>query len=133
MPKKSESFAAIAGDPMMERDAMDPAHATFTARFNHTPSRFPAMRKDLRIESHDIIRWKRPGMIEDHKAWAVDKSATSMGFLTDVQSAPQVGDTLNIRFRIHGDWQSAEQTVRIARTQLTPSRDLVMVGCTIEP
>lgn len=112
---------------------MNPAHANFTARFNHTPSRFPAMRKDVRIESHDIIRWKRPGRIEDHKAWAVDKSPTSMGFLTDVQSAPQVGDTLHVRFRIHGEWQPMERTVRIARTQLTPGRDLVMVGCTIEP
>jgi hypothetical protein len=89
------------------------------------------MRKDARVEAHDVIRWKRPGRAEDHKGWAVDKSPTSLGFLTPCDAAPQVGEIIHVRFRAGDDWLTLDKTVQIARAELTPTRDLVMVGCVI--
>ena len=93
---------------------------------------FSALRKEIRLRSEDIIRWKRAGRIEDHKGWALDRSPSSIGFLAAPGSAPVVGDVLHVRQWEEGGWKTIERTVRIARAQITPSRDLVMVGCTIE-
>ena len=93
---------------------------------------FAPLRREIRIRSDDIIRWKRQGRIEDFKGWALDKSPSSLGFLTTPGSAPEVGEVLHIRQWEDGEWNTIDRTVRIARAQLTPSRDLVIVGCTID-
>jgi hypothetical protein len=93
---------------------------------------FAALRSEIRLRADDIIRWKRAGRVEDHKGWTLDRSPSSIGFLAPPGTAPEVGDVLHIRQWEDGGWRTIEKTVRIARAQLTPTRDLVMIGCTLE-
>lgn len=86
-------------------------------------------RRDERVESRDVARWKRPGRIEDHKAWMVDRSRSSIGFMADAAAAPRLGEVLNIRQLDRDRWTIIEDTVRVARTA-PAGDDLVMVGCT---
>ncbi len=86
-------------------------------------------RRDERALWDDTIRWKRPGRIEDHKAWAVDRSPTSLGFLTDTKAAPAIGDTLHVRRMDRDRWVILEDVVRVARVSRTTSPELTVVGC----
>jgi len=89
-------------------------------------------RRDTRRPSDDLIRWKRPGRIEDHKGWSIDASASSLGFLADRRSAPCVGERLNVR-RLDGErWTTIDRPVWVARTMPASSDDLVFVGCMID-
>jgi len=88
-------------------------------------------RREPRVHYDDIIRWKRPGRVEDHKAWTIDRSASGLGFLVPIETDPQPGEQVNIR-RFDGDrWAEINGDVRIARATPTPQGDLIMVGCTI--
>jgi hypothetical protein len=84
------------------------------------------------VEANDVIRWKRPGKIEDHRAWMVDRAASGMGFLAQAAVAPRVGDLLNIRRQDEDRWEVLDRTVRVARTTPTSNDEFVMVGCTVE-
>lgn len=89
-------------------------------------------RREARVEANDQVRWKRPGRIEDHKAWMVDRGRSSLGFLAAAEAAPRVGEVLNIR-RQDGDcWALIDGTIRVARATPTPNADLLTIGCTIE-
>jgi hypothetical protein len=86
----------------------------------------------MRAEADDVIRWKRPGRVEDHKGWMVDRSAIGIGFLSRSKTAPRVGEIVNVR-RLEDDrWVTIDRTIRVARATATSGDELVMVGCSIE-
>ena len=89
-------------------------------------------RREPRIEADDIIRWKRPGRIEDEKAWLVDRSPNGLGFLTRGERLPQVGEFLNIRQMNDDRWTVVDRPIRVARTAPIAGGGLVMVGCEME-
>ena len=92
----------------------------------------PDRRRELRCNSDDVIRWKRPGRIEDHKGWTLDASPSGIGFLTLAEAAPQIGDRLHLR-KLHGEtWTTLERTVRVARADPTTNDEFVVIGCAIE-
>ena len=109
----------------------DPATHTVIFGKNSTESLNKLARR-LPMEADDVIRWKRPGKIEDNKAWMIDRSPSGLGFLTRAKTAPRVGDTLNIRRLEDERWATIERSVRVARTTPTLGHDLVMIGCSIE-
>jgi hypothetical protein len=80
-----------------------------------------------------VLRWKRPGRIEDHKAWSIDRCDGGIGFCTLSESRPQVGEIIHVRVLDRDRWMTVEQTVRVARTDPTPGGELVLVGCALEP
>ena len=86
-------------------------------------------RGEIRIESDDVIRWKRPGRFEDRKAWTLDKSQSGIGFLTLSENAPIVGDMLHIRRRDGKHWAPLNGEIRVARAAPTSGDGLVMIGC----
>ncbi|MBX3396807.1 MAG: hypothetical protein KF841_15730 [Phycisphaerae bacterium] len=87
-------------------------------------------RREVRLDSQDIIRWKRPGRIEDHKAWTIDRSPSGYGFMARVHEAPRLGDLIHIRRFDHDRWASFEEPYRVSR--VFPATDeLVVVGCCI--
>ncbi len=89
-------------------------------------------RRESRAEADDVIRWKRPGRVEDHQAWMIDRSPSGLGFLSRAESAPRVGEIVHVR-RLEGDcWATLDRTVRVARATPTPGDGLVMIGCHIE-
>ena len=88
-------------------------------------------RRDERVDWDDTIRWKRSGRIEDHKAWASDRSPTSLGFLTTTDSAPAVGDELHVRRMDYDRWAILDEVVRVARVSKIASDNLSVVGCTL--
>jgi hypothetical protein len=96
---------------------------------NTTPTE---RRREPRIEADDIIRWKRPGKIEDEKAWMIDRSPNGLGFLTTSDRSPQVGEMLNIRRMTDDRWTVIDRPIRVARTMPASSGDLIMVGCEME-
>jgi hypothetical protein len=88
-------------------------------------------RRELRCNADDVIRWKRPGRIEDHKGWTLDASPSGIGFLTLSDAAPQVGDRLHLR-KLEGEtWTTLDRTVRVARADPTANNEFVVVGCAI--
>jgi hypothetical protein len=88
-------------------------------------------RRELRCSSDDVIRWKRPGRIEDHKGWTLDGSPSGIGFLALAEAAPEVGDRIHIR-KLEGDtWTTLDRTVRVARADPTANNEFVVVGCAI--
>jgi hypothetical protein len=89
-------------------------------------------RAEPRIEADDIVRWKRPGRIEDEKAWIIDRSPNGLGFLTTFDRAPQVGDALHVRRMSDDRWAVIDRPIRVARTTPLAGGDLVMVGCAME-
>ncbi len=89
-------------------------------------------RNEPRVEASEVMRWKRPGKVEDHKAWMVDRSASGFGFLAMTQSAPRVGEILNLRRLDRDRWATVDRIVRVARTTPTSNNDLVLIGCRIE-
>ncbi len=89
-------------------------------------------RRDDRLASNLVIRWKRPGRIEDNKAWMVDESRSGLGFITTARVAPRPGDVLNIRRRDGDAWATIDRTIRVARTSPASDGDLIMIGCTME-
>jgi len=96
------------------------------------PATFNNRRKSLRFRCDDVLRWKRPGRIEDYKAWSIDRSDGGFGFCTLTKNSPQVGDVINLRVFDRGRWMTVDRTVRIARTEPTPGGELVFVGCMLE-
>ncbi len=94
----------------------------------HTSNR----RKEERALADDIIRWKRPGKIEDQKAWMVDRAQSGLGFLTDTKIAPRAGEILNVRQLDRDRWITIDRTVRVARATLASDDTLTMIGCSVE-
>ncbi len=88
-------------------------------------------RRETRVESDDVIRWKRPGHIEDNKAWTIDRSPSGYGFMSRVESAPKVGDRIHIRLRDSDGWDVYDEPFRVARTE-TVTDQLVLVGCVVD-
>jgi len=89
-------------------------------------------RSQVRQPSRDVIRWKRPGRIEDQKGWAVDHSAAGIGFMTAAASGPLAGELIHIR-RLDGDrWATIDRIVRVAHASPTANHDVLMVGCSLE-
>ncbi|OWY68481.1 hypothetical protein B7486_26045 [cyanobacterium TDX16] len=88
-------------------------------------------RREIRTEADEVIRWKRPGRIEDHRAWTVDNSPSGLGFLTHALHALTPGDELHLRRKDDGMWAPLDRNVRIARITPTSSPELVLVGCSI--
>jgi hypothetical protein len=93
---------------------------------------FTERRTNLRLRSEDVLRWKRPGRVEDHKAWSVDRSDLGIGFCTLAEVRPQVGEVINLRVLDRDRWKTVEQTVRVARTDPTPGGELIFVGCALD-
>jgi len=110
---------------------IDPA-ASDTAPATASTVPFPDRRREERFECSEIIRWKRPGRIEDHKAYMWDRSMRGMGFFIDTQPPPRVGDLLHIRRFDNDRWDIVNEVVRVARVTETPNRALTMIGCTLE-
>ena len=92
----------------------------------------PERRKSPRLRFDDVIRWKRPGRAEDHKAWSIDRSDEGIGFCTVAQNAPRVGEIINLRVFNRDRWMTFDGPVKVARVDATPGGELVMVGCMIE-
>lgn len=91
----------------------------------------PDRRRELRQNADDVIRWKRPGRIEDHKGWTLDASPSGIGFLTLAEAAPKLGEEIHLR-KLDGEiWTTLERTVRVARADRTTNNEFVVVGCTI--
>lgn len=86
-------------------------------------------RKEFRRDSTDIIRWKRPGRVEDHRAWAIDNSPSGLGFMTLARHELTPGDSLHLRREEERLWAVEERDVRIVRVTPTSSPDVVIVGC----
>jgi len=91
-------------------------------------------RRETRTVCDDIIRFKRPGRVEDRHAWLLDRSTTGLGFLIEPISTLRVGDVLNLRIRERdGDqWYERDEAVRVMRLRPTPNLELTMVGARIE-
>jgi hypothetical protein len=88
-------------------------------------------RRELRCNADDMIRWKRPGRIEDHKGWTLDASPSGIGFLALAETAPQIGDRIHLR-KLEGEtWSTLDRTVRVARADPTANNEFVVVGCAI--
>ncbi len=89
-------------------------------------------RKETRVDSSDVIRWKRSGRCEDNKAWTIDRSPSSYGFMTRAELSPDVGDQIHIRRHLEdGNWFVYDNPFRVARTE-SVTYELVLVGCTAE-
>lgn len=88
-------------------------------------------RRETRVQSDDVIRWKRPGKVEDHKAWTIDRSPSGYGFMARIGSAPRVGDRIHIRCFECDRWDSFDDPFRVTRTEAVTD-ELVLVGCAIE-
>ena len=88
-------------------------------------------RRDIRVDCNDTIRWKRPGRLEDHKAWSNDRSPTSLSFITETQSAPAIGDVLHVRRIVTDRWAIENHVIRVARITQASSSNLTFVGCTL--
>ena len=88
-------------------------------------------RKEVRLESSDVLRWKRPGHVEDNKAWTVDRSPSGFGFMARIEDAPKVGDRLHIRRYDADRWDTIDGSFRVARTE-PATEDLLVVGCVID-
>ncbi len=96
------------------------------------PNSIVNRRSEPRQISDDVLRWKRPGRIEDQRGWSLDLSSCGMGFMTGRDAAPSVGESLHLR-RLNGDvWETIERPVRVARVSDTTSPEIVVVGCRME-
>lgn len=91
----------------------------------------PDRRRELRCNADDVIRWKRPGRIEDYKGWTLDASPSGIGFLTLSDAAPRVGDEIHLRKLVGENWSTLDRTVRVARADPTANNEFVVVGCAI--
>jgi hypothetical protein len=89
-------------------------------------------RSALRFRNDDVLRWKRPGRIEDHKGWAIDRSQTGLGFAVLRDEAPRVGERLHLRLFDRDRWKVIEGAVRVARVDPASDERLVMVGCCLQ-
>ena len=89
----------------------------------------PDRRAEIRVEASDVIRWKRPGQLEDNKAWTIDRSSNGIGFLTASEAAPAVGDVITLRRLDQDRWSIIEGAVEIARVSPCPRDELTVVGC----
>lgn len=88
-------------------------------------------RNEVRVESNDVLRWKRPGRVEDNKAWTVDRSPSGFGFMARIQDAPRVGDRINIRRYDSDRWDTVLEPFRVARTEPV-TEELLFVGCVMD-
>lgn len=89
-------------------------------------------RSELRHDADDIVRWKRPGRIEDHKAFIFDRSDSGLGFVVEEGIAPQIGEVLNIRQLDRDRWITLDRIVRVARRREMADPSLVSIGCTVK-
>ena len=88
-------------------------------------------RKEVRVESDDIIRWKRPGRIEDHKAWTINRSPSGFGFMTRFDVAPKIGDLIHIRRFDVDEWDCFDDAFRVARINQATD-ELAVIGCVVD-
>lgn len=92
---------------------------------------FNNQRREIRQCADDVIRWKRPGRIEDHRAWTLDVSPSGIGFMTSSDPGVRIGDRIHVR-RLDGDiWSTLEGPIEVARVSQTSSPGVVVVGCRI--
>ena len=89
-------------------------------------------RSEMRMESSDIVRWKRPGKLEDRKAYMLDRSPSGLGFVAHTSEAPRVGDILNLRRRDGDRWATLDRAVRVVRADPATDDSLTIVGCRLE-
>lgn len=95
------------------------------------PATTSERRSEVRLESNDVLRWKRPGRVEDNKAWTVDRSPSGFGFMARIEDAPQIGDRINIRRYDTDRWDTVLEPFRVARIEQVTD-ELLMVGCVME-
>lgn len=95
------------------------------------PATTSERRNEVRLESNDVLRWKRPGRVEDNKAWTVDRSPSGFGFMARIQDAPQIGERIHIRRYDADRWDTVLEPFRVARTELVTD-ELLVVGCVME-
>ncbi len=95
------------------------------------PATTSERRNEVRLEADDVLRWKRPGRVEDNKAWTVDRSPSGFGFMARIQDAPQIGDRIHIRCYDADRWDTVLEPFRIARTEPVTD-ELLFVGCVME-
>ena len=88
-------------------------------------------RGEVRLESNDVLRWKRPGRVEDNKAWTVDRSPSGFGFMARIQDAPQIGERIHLRRYDADRWDALSEAFRVARTEPVTD-ELLVVGCVME-
>ena len=97
-----------------------------------TENSYSERRSELRHDADDIVRWKRPGRIEDHKAFIFDRSDSGMGFVVEEGIAPQIGEVLNIRQLDRDRWITLDRIVRVARRCRLADPNLISIGCTVK-
>ena len=88
-------------------------------------------RDEVRLDSNDILRWKRPGRVEDNKAWTVDRSPSGFGFMARIQDEPQIGERIHIRRYDADRWDTVLEPFRVARIEPVTD-ELLLVGCVME-
>ena len=80
-----------------------------------------------------MIRWKRPGKIEDHRGWALDCSEAGIGFMTCADISPQIGDAIHLR-KFDGDrWATLDKAIHVRRKSPTSHPDVLVIGCSLDP
>lgn len=90
---------------------------------------FNDQRREIRQCADDVIRWKRPGRIEDYRGWTLDVSSSGIGFMTSANPGVRIGDRIHVR-RLDGDiWSTIEGPIEVARVSQTSSPGVVVVGC----
>ncbi len=87
-------------------------------------------RQEVRLDSQDVIRWKRPGRMEDVKAWTIDRSPSGYGFMSRADQAPRLGDMIHIRRFDNDRWAAIEEPFKVTRV-LPATDELVVIGCRI--
>lgn len=95
------------------------------------PATTSERRNEVRLDSNDVLRWKRPGRVEDNKAWTVDRSPSGFGFMARIQDAPKIGERIHIRRYDADRWDTVLEPFRV--TRIEPVTDeLLIVGCAME-
>ena len=89
----------------------------------------PERRQELRHNADDVIRWKRPGRIEDRKVGRFDASPSGTRFLTLAEVAPHVGDELQLATAGGRDLGHDRAGPSASRADLTTNSEFVVVGC----
>jgi|GEM_PF-1794510 len=85
-------------------------------------------RREVRLASDDVIRWKHPGKFEDFKGWTIDRSPSGYGFMAKAEQAPKIGERINIRRLERDRWDILGESFRVTRAEIVTD-ELTLVGC----
>lgn len=88
-------------------------------------------RREVRLASDDVIRWKHPGKFEDFKGWTIDRSPSGYGFMAKAGQAPAIGERINIRRFDRDRWDILGDAFRVTRAE-SITDELILVGCVEE-